>query len=92
MDPLQTVETDHIDEHSEGQDKSVILETTAVDDLVVDHAGLGKVEMQSFDETEAPETHALNGNGHSTTSVETIGAHGMFLNASVTFLFDSISQ
>ena len=56
------------------------VETTAVDDLVVDQAALGKVEMQSFDETE---THVLNGNGHSTQ--ETIGTHGMFLNPYITF-------
>jgi len=65
---LQNVETEHIGERTEGQGKAAILETAAVDDLVVDQAALDKVEMQSFDETEAPETHVLNGNGHSTTT------------------------
>ena len=82
IDPpsLQNVETEHIGEHTEGQGKAAILETTAVDDLEVDQAALGKVEMQSFDETE---THVLNGNGHSTQ--ETTGTIGMFLNLYVTF-------
>ena len=43
------------------------------------------VEMQSFDETKAPETHVLNDNGHSATTQETIGTHGMFLNPYITF-------
>ena len=43
------------------------------------------VEMQSINETKAPETHALNGNGHSTTTQETNGTHGMFLNPYITF-------
>jgi hypothetical protein len=76
------IDAEHISERTEGQ---AILETTAVDDLVVDQAALGKVEMQSFDETEAPETHDLNANGHSTTTQETIGTHGMFLNPYITF-------
>jgi hypothetical protein len=59
------------------------VETTA-DDLVVDQAALGKVEMQSIDETEAPEAHVPNGNEHSTTTQETIGT-GMFHNSYITF-------
>ena len=37
------------------------------------------IEMLSLDEFKASETHVLNGNGHSTTTQETIGTHGMFL-------------
>jgi hypothetical protein len=43
------------------------------------------VESQSFNETKAGETYVLNGNGHSTTTQETIGTHGMFLNPYITF-------
>ena len=67
IDPpfLQTVETEHIGEDTESQGKAAILETT-----------LSKIETQPFDETQ---THVLNGNGHSITTQEAIGTHGMFI-------------
>ena len=42
------------------------------------------VEIQPSHETKAPETHVLKGNGHSTTTQETIGTYGMFLNPYIT--------
>ena len=51
------------------------------------------LEMQSFEETEieTPETHVLNGNGHSTATQETIGTHGMFLNSYIPFMIISLT-
>jgi hypothetical protein len=82
--PLGSTLDAHIDAEQIGErtEEQAIVGMTAVDDLVVDQAAFGKVEIQSIDETEASETHVLNGNGHSTTTQET---HGMFLNPYITF-------
>ena len=88
--PLGSTLGAHIDAEQIGEptEKQAIVETTAVDDLVVDQVALGKVEVQSFDQTE---TNILNGNGHSTTAQETIGTHGMFLNLYITFCLYSLT-
>ena len=78
LPPLRTVGTEPIGEGTEDQVQAAIPETIAVEDTVV--------EKQSFEQTAvgAPETHVLDGNGHSATREETIGIlDGMYLSRSI---------
>jgi hypothetical protein len=80
-DPLlQAVETEHTGGGTEGPGEATIPGTNVVEDLVADQPALDKGETQSIDaaEAEASETHVSNGNGHSTTTQETIEIQGMF--------------
>jgi hypothetical protein len=83
-DELLTTESSVIDHTVEGpQEESAPNDNASDRPEILSHANImatdetaqAPVEMQSFNETKAPETHALNGNGHSTTTQETIGTH-----------------
>lgn len=88
-DELLTTENPAIDHAIEGPQVDPAANDNAPDRLeiltptdVVATDETAPVEMQSFHETKAPETHVLEGNGHSTTTQET---HGMFLSSYITF-------